>query len=56
MHDLGLARAFGNKSVLLDNGIVVAAGDIKDVLSEKSLNQVYGMNVREYYNKLYQNW
>ena len=56
VHDLGLAKAYGSTSVLLDNGKVIASGDVASVLSEQNLNVVYKMDVKAYFNKLYKNW
>lgn len=56
VHDLALARYYGNCAILLNNGKVAASGDIDSVLIDKNINNVYCMNVKEYFNKLYKSW
>lgn len=56
VHDLALARYFGTSAVLLNNGKVASKGNVKEALSDKNLNEVYGLNIREYFNKLYKSW
>lgn len=56
VHDLALARYYGTSCVLLSNGKVVSAGEIKSVLSDKNLNEVYKMDIKKYLSKLYKNW
>ena len=46
MHDLTLAGQFGDRLVLLHGGEVVAEGAPGDVLSESTLAEHYGANVR----------
>lgn len=56
VHDLGLANAFGNKAVLLDNGQVKAYGNTSDVIKPEIINSVYKIDVAQYLKKLYSNF
>lgn len=56
VHDLALARYYGTAAVLLKDGKIAADGKIDLTLSDKNLNKVYGMNVKEYFHKLYTNF
>lgn len=56
VHDLGLAKTYGNKAVLLDNGNLVANGKINEVLTSQNLDKVYKINVAQYLKKLYSNF
>ncbi len=46
LHDLNLAGRYCDHLVLLDGGVVVAAGVADDVLGEDVLTEVYGIAVR----------
>lgn len=46
LHDLNLAAAFADRVLLLDNGVVVAAGTPEDVLREEPLSSVYRHPIR----------
>ncbi len=41
LHDLNLAAAYCSKIVLMKQGKIFAAGDVKDVLTPKNLQEVY---------------
>ncbi len=56
VHDLGLAKMFGTKALLLDQGKTVAYGDCKDALSEKNLARAYAMDVGGWMRELLQQW
>lgn len=46
LHDLNLAARFCDRLVLLDTGRVAATGSVQNVLSERHLEQVYGIEAR----------
>jgi iron complex transport system ATP-binding protein len=46
MHDIGLARLFFNRLLLLDQGRVVADGSPQDVLTESNVRTVYRVDPR----------
>ena len=45
-HDLNLARHFGDTAILIDNGNLAASGTIEEILNNKILESIYGMDVR----------
>ncbi len=55
-HDLGSARAYGNRALLLNRGNPVALGSIGQVLTEEKLNQVYGLDVFAWMRSLLAHW
>ena len=46
MHDLTLAGQYGDRVALLDRGHLHASGRAADVLTEDTLNRIYGARVR----------
>ena len=46
MHDLTLAGQYADRLLLLDGGRVVAAGGVRDVLTDELIAQHYGASVR----------
>jgi iron complex transport system ATP-binding protein len=46
MHDLTLAGQYADRLLLLDRGVVIAAGTPSEVLSESTLSEYYGATVR----------
>jgi len=46
MHDLTLAGQYGDRIALLDRGRLHATGTAADVLTEETLQQIYGARVR----------
>ena len=56
VHDLGLARAYGTKAILLDRGNTVAYGDIDSVFSPDNINKSYRLDINDWMKKLYSYW
>ncbi|MDR1807409.1 MAG: ABC transporter ATP-binding protein [Propionibacteriaceae bacterium] len=56
VHDLSLARAFGDDVLLLDQGHVVAAGRADVTLTPANLERVYGMDVYAWMRKMLGQW
>ncbi len=56
VHDLSLARAYGTHALLLKDGRVCASGDIRAVLTDEHLRQVYDMDVYGWMRTLYEGW
>lgn len=44
-HDLNLALNYSNKSLLIDNGRIIAIGNTEDVITEENLMKVFKINV-----------
>ena len=56
VHDLSLARAYGDKALLLSQGKAVAEGAPCDVFCDENLNAVYRMDVRGFLTSLLDQW
>lgn len=56
VHDLSLARLYGNKTLLLAGGEVKAFGSQKEVFGQGPLNEVYQMDVFRWMETLYAPW
>ena len=56
VHDLSLARADGNRALLLDGGKMRAYGAIADVFSPEHLDRAYDMNVSAWMRGLLEPW
>lgn len=56
VHDLRLARMYGNKALLIKDGKVFAFGDIEEVMIRKNLKDVYNFDVYDWMNRLNENW
>jgi iron complex transport system ATP-binding protein len=44
LHDLGLAARYFSRLVLLDHGRIVADGEVRDVLSDRHIREVFGVD------------
>ena len=56
VHDLSLARAFSSRVLLMDKGRIVASGTPDEALSNERLEEVYGMDVKEWMQRLLAQW
>ena len=56
VHDLSLAKAYGDRVLLLSQGKAVAEGTPDEVFSDQHLNDVYGMDVRGFLTSLLNQW
>lgn len=56
VHDLRLARMYGNKALLLKEGKVFDFGNIEKVMSSENLKKVYGIDVYLWQKRLNENW
>lgn len=56
VHDLSLAKAFGNRALLMNQGKTVIQGQVQDVLSSEQLDPVYNMDVREWMQQMLGQW
>lgn len=56
VHDLSLARAFGTKDLLLQNGERIAYGTGDEVFSPEILNKVYSMDVADWMRSMLSQW
>ena len=56
VHELSLARRYGNHAVLMHQGRCVARGPMDDVLTPDNLQAVYGMDVNQWMRELLGQW
>jgi len=56
VHDLSLARTYASKVMLMDKGRIVALDAPNVALSNSRLQEVYGMDVREWMQELFAHW
>lgn len=56
VHDLSLARMFGNKVLLLKDGRTFAFGPTEEVMTRENLKAVYSMDVYRWMNTLKEKW
>ena len=55
-HDLNLARYFSDTAVLMNKGAIAISGKIEETLNDKSLQDVYGMDIRAFMSKSLEKW
>ncbi len=56
VHDLSLARAWGDEAILMNRGEIIARGEARAALSDENLAAAYGMDVRGWMRELYGQW
>ncbi|NCB63548.1 MAG: ABC transporter ATP-binding protein [Clostridia bacterium] len=56
VHDLALARRYGNRAMLLHQGRVLALGSKEEVFTEDTLRAAYGIDVGAWMRDLYHPW
>lgn len=56
IHDLSVAKFFGNRGLLLNNTRVISEGEIDCVLNTKSLEKAYGVDVEKLMHNRYALW
>ncbi|MDR0320652.1 MAG: ABC transporter ATP-binding protein [Treponema sp.] len=55
-HDLNLARQFGDKALVLNNGTIAACGNIDEILNSEVLSNVYGIDIRTFMKESLEKW
>jgi len=55
-HDLNLARQFGDKAVVINNGEIAAHANIDEVLNNDILSDVYGIDIRKFMQESLEKW
>lgn len=56
IHDLSLAKKFGNKFLLLKDGCQVSFGDVKNALSNNNLSKTFDMDIVAYMKDINSLW
>ncbi len=44
IHDLNLASRFSDNIVMLKDGVIYAAGEVREILNSKNIREVYGVD------------
>ncbi|MDR0316348.1 MAG: ABC transporter ATP-binding protein [Treponema sp.] len=55
-HDLNLARRFGDTAIMMQNGVIAAAGTIEETLNSETLQTVYGIDIRAFMQESLTQW
>lgn len=56
LHDLNLVQKYSDQVILLEHGETYAIGDAKQVLSNENLNNVYGVDVKQWMKTVLSLW
>ena len=56
LHDLNLVQYFADKVLILQDGKEVDYGLPEDVFRESTLNEVYGINIKDFMKNILQKW
>ena len=52
IHNLRTAIKYCSRLILLSNGNIIKDGTVEEVITEKNLNNVFGVKTKVYYNKI----
>lgn len=55
-HDLNLARHFAGAAIVMNNGKVTARGSTEEALNDKTLQEVYGIDVSGFMRQSLEKW
>lgn len=55
-HDLSIAASVSNHIILIDNGKTAIEGNPSDVIGSDIINEIYGINVKEYMKNMLAIW
>ncbi|MDQ0148981.1 ABC transporter ATP-binding protein [Eubacterium multiforme] len=56
LHDLNLVNLYADRVALIDNGKIVDIDYSENILKSKKLEDVYGINIREFMLKVLEKW
>jgi iron complex transport system ATP-binding protein len=56
LHDLNLVRYFGRTAALMREGELTASGAPEEVLNERTLTEIYGMDIRAFMLESLEKW
>ncbi|MGL4912926.1 MAG: ABC transporter ATP-binding protein [Romboutsia sp.] len=56
LHDLNLVQHFADNVIILDHGEIVSYGKAKDVLIDKTLKDVYGIDIKSFMIDTLRKW
>ncbi|MCL2138899.1 MAG: ABC transporter ATP-binding protein [Treponema sp.] len=55
-HDLNLARFFGDSAIVIHNSAIAANGNVNEILDNKIMQSVYGIDVRAFMLESLEKW
>ena len=56
LHDLNLVQYFSDNVLMLKDGQIVAYGEPQEVLNNPILNELYGINIKEFMLDILKKW
>lgn len=56
LHDLNLVQMFSEEVIMIKEGKIVASGKVKEVLEEKKLEAVYGIDIKSFMIEALERW
>lgn len=56
LHDLNLVQNFGDRVLMLNDGIIKGHGNAKEVLNNNDLEEVYGIDIKSFMVKTLEKW
>ncbi len=56
LHDLNLVQNFGDRVLMLNDGIIKGHGNTKEVLNNNDLEEVYGIDIKSFMVKTLEKW
>ena len=56
LHDLNLVQYFADNVLMLKDGQIVAYGEPQEVLNNPILNELYGINIKEFMLDILKKW
>ncbi|MBE6054823.1 MAG: ABC transporter ATP-binding protein [Clostridium sartagoforme] len=56
LHDLNLVQNYGDKVLMLKDGVIINNGDTKEVLNGNDLEKVYGIDIKSFMLRTLKKW
>lgn len=56
LHDLNLVQNFGDRVLMLNDGIIKGHGNTKEVLNNNDLEEVYGIDIKSFMVRTLEKW
>ncbi|MCF0148395.1 MAG: ABC transporter ATP-binding protein [Clostridium sp.] len=56
LHDLNLVQNFGDKVLMIKDGILINNGDTREVLNGRDLEEVYGIDIKSFMLRTLNKW
>ncbi|WP_423363472.1 ABC transporter ATP-binding protein [Mycoplasma sp. P36-A1] len=56
LHDINLVNSYADKVMLMKEGKLINSGTTEEILTKDNLENLYGMDVQGWYEKVYKKW